>query len=43
MQFIQTPLDIAPLMNKGVFEPMDSVVCTSATLGIGGKFSFWKK
>lgn len=43
VQFIQTPLDIAPTMNKGVFEPMDSVVCTSATLSIGNSFNFWKK
>jgi hypothetical protein len=33
--FTRTPLDIAPLMNTGVFEPMESVVCTSATLKIG--------
>lgn len=43
VQFIQTPLDIAPTMNKGVFEPMDSVVCTSATLSIGNSFNYWKK
>ena len=43
VQFIQTPLDIARTMNKGVFEPMDSVVCTSATLSIGNSFNFWKK
>lgn len=43
VQFHQTPLDIAPLMNGGVFEPMKSVVCTSATLGIGGDFSYWKR
>ncbi|MBR5965494.1 MAG: DEAD/DEAH box helicase family protein, partial [Treponema sp.] len=29
--FSRTPLDIAPLMNTGVFEPMESVVCASAT------------
>ncbi len=43
VQFIQTPLDIAPTMNKGVFEPMDSVVCTSATLSISNTFNYWKK
>ncbi|MBR6914139.1 MAG: DEAD/DEAH box helicase family protein [Treponema sp.] len=42
-QFVQTPLDISSLMNEGVFEPMKSVVCTSATLGIEGKFDFWEK
>lgn len=43
VQYTQTPLDIAPMMNSGVFEPMDSVVCVSATLGIGGKFDFWER
>ncbi|MCR5724783.1 MAG: DEAD/DEAH box helicase family protein [Treponema sp.] len=42
-QLYQTPLDIAPLMNEGVFEPMKSAVCTSATLGIGGTFNFWQR
>ena len=43
LQLNQTPLDIAPMMNSGVFEPMSSVVCTSATLGIGKSFAFWEK
>jgi ATP-dependent DNA helicase DinG len=43
VQFTQTPLDIAPLMNMGVFEPMSSVVCTSATLRTGTNFSFWMR
>ena len=43
IQLFQTPLDIAPLMNNGVFEPMETVVCTSATLGIDGNFNFWKR
>lgn len=42
-EFIETPLDIAPMMNRGVFEPMKSVVCTSATISISGTFDFWKK
>ena len=41
IQFTQTPLDIAPLMNMGVFEPMSSVVCTSATLRTGTSFDYW--
>ncbi len=41
--FTMTPLDIAPLMNTGVFEPMESVVCTSATLKIGNSFNYWLK
>lgn len=43
VSFTQTPLDIAPLMNSGVYEMMDTVCCTSATLGIGKKFDFWKR
>ncbi len=41
--FTRTPLDIAPLMNTGVFEPMESVVCASATLKIAGSFDFWTR
>lgn len=41
--FTKTPLDIAPLMNTGVFEPMQSVVCTSATLSIHKNFSWWMR
>ena len=43
VQFVQTPLDIAPLMNMGVFEPMSSVVCTSATLRTGDSFFYWMR
>ena len=39
----ETPLDIAPLMSRGVFEPMKTVVCTSATISIGRSFDFWKR
>jgi ATP-dependent DNA helicase DinG len=39
--FIQTPLDIAPKMNAGVFAPVKTVVCTSATLRTGKSFSYW--
>ena len=42
-QFTQTPLDIAHMMNSGVFEPMSSVVCTSATLRTGDNFSYWMR
>jgi len=41
--FSRTPLYIAPLMNAGVFEPMESVVCTSATLKISADFGFWMR
>ena len=39
--FVKTPLDISKTMNTGVFEPMESVVCTSATLRTGKSFSYW--
>jgi ATP-dependent DNA helicase DinG len=41
--FTETPLDIAALMNNGVFEPMESVVFTSATLAINRNFSYWMR
>ncbi|QTQ13670.1 helicase [Treponema parvum] len=41
IQFVQTPLDISFRMASGVFEPMKTVVCTSATLSVGKKFDFW--
>lgn len=42
-ELTETPLDIAPMMNKGVYEPMKTVVCTSATISISSSFDFWKK
>jgi ATP-dependent DNA helicase DinG len=39
--FVQTPLDIAPKMNAGVFGPLQTVVCTSATLRTGQSFAYW--
>lgn len=36
-----TPLEIANMMNEGVFEPMQSVIFTSATLRTGRDFYFW--
>lgn len=42
LRFIETPLQIASTMNAGVFEPMETVICVSATLQIANDFSFWK-
>lgn len=39
--FHKTPLDAAPKISRGVFEPLSSVVCTSATLSIAGDMSYW--
>lgn len=36
-----TPLSVAGMMTEAVFKKLDTVVCTSATLCIGGDFSFW--
>lgn len=43
VRFVQTPLEIASKMNAGVFEPMDSVVCTSATLRTGNNFQYFMR
>ncbi len=40
-RLIQTPLDIAPLMKIGVFEPLKTVICVSATLTMANSFNFW--
>ena len=42
VRFIETPLQIASTMNAGVFEPMESVICVSATLQVANDFSYWK-
>ena len=39
--FTSTPLDISGMMNEGVFEPMNSVIFTSATLKSGNSYSYW--
>ncbi len=42
LNFVSTPLEIAGVMREAVFEPLDSVVLTSATLTVGRSFRFWK-
>jgi ATP-dependent DNA helicase DinG len=42
VRYTQTPLDITGLMDEAVFTKFRSVVCTSATLSVGGSFDFWK-
>ncbi|MBO7484570.1 MAG: DEAD/DEAH box helicase family protein [Spirochaetaceae bacterium] len=41
--FNATPLNIADKMQAGLFEPIDTVICTSATLTTGNSFVFWEK
>ncbi len=43
VQFCITPLDISDMMNEAVFGPFRTIVCTSATLTVGGSFEFWKR
>jgi len=40
-RFTETPLSVATMMNTGVFEPLRTVVCTSATLRTGDSFQWW--
>ena len=42
-RFLQTPIDIAPLMHTGVFENLKTVACVSATLTTANNFDFWTK
>jgi len=39
--FTQTPLNLAPILEKSVFAPNKTVVCVSATLAINEDFSYW--
>ena len=41
INFNRTPLDISNMMNEGIFEHMNTVVCTSATLSTGRNFKYW--
>ena len=42
VRLIITPLDIAELMREAVFRRYQTVVFTSATLRVGGRFDYWK-
>lgn len=41
--YTETPLEIASLMNTGIYEEMKTVICTSATIKTGRDFSYWMK
>lgn len=43
VNFIATPLDISTLMQEMVFNPLHTVVMTSATIAVNKSFSFFKK
>jgi len=41
--FLQaTPIDVSPILYERLFEPVDTIVLTSATLAVGGNFDFAK-
>jgi ATP-dependent DNA helicase DinG len=42
--FLQaTPIDVSPLLDEKLFDTVDTVVLTSATLAVGGGFEFTKQ
>ena len=38
-----TPIDVSAILRERLFEPFDTVVLTSATLAVGGRFDFLKQ
>lgn len=40
IQFYKTPINLEKFMQSALFMPMDSVICTSATLQVSGSFNF---
>jgi ATP-dependent DNA helicase DinG len=40
VRFVKSPLNIAPMMQKAVYEPFGTIIMTSATLTVEGKFDF---
>jgi ATP-dependent DNA helicase DinG len=43
LTFTSTPLDVSVLLERTVFDKVRTVVCTSATLSVGGSFAYWMK
>ncbi len=43
IEFNATPLEVAAILERSVFEKIRTVVCTSATLSVGDTFDFWMK
>jgi len=41
IHFNETPVDISSFLYRGVFEPIRTIICTSATLSISDSFNFW--
>jgi len=38
-----TPIDVSAILRERLFQPFDTVVLTSATLTVGGRFDFFKQ
>ncbi|MBI9103092.1 MAG: helicase c2 [Spirochaetales bacterium] len=43
IRFVATPLNISGVMRDAVFEPYDTVVCTSATMSVKDSFNYWAR
>jgi ATP-dependent DNA helicase DinG len=43
LRFVITPLDISGVMAEAVFQPFDTVVCTSATMSVKASFDYWMR
>jgi len=43
MTFNSTPLDVSAILERTVFGKVRTVICTSATLSVGGSFAYWMK
>jgi len=38
-----TPIDVAPILQRTLFEPLETAVLTSATLAVGGGFDYMRR
>lgn len=38
-----TPIDVAPILQRTLFEPLETAVLTSATLAVGGTFEYMRR
>ena len=38
-----TPIDVGPILRERLFQKFDTVVLTSATLAVGGRFDYLKQ
>lgn len=43
VRFCTAPIDVAPIMKNAVFDRIETVIMTSATLSIGGNFTYFSK